>query len=1012
MDCGWTLFLTSICLCLNGFLQQLVVGQDSLQRNYADQLQRIAPREPGEAIATLEHNPGLKIELIASEPLVMDPVAVSFDEWGRAFVVEMRGYSERESERLGRIKLLEDTDQDGVFDNSTIFAERFRWPTAIVCGFGGVLVGDAPDIIFLKDVDGDKKADLRQIVATGFGTSNVQQLPNSFQWGLDNKLYGASGGNGGQLRCVATPGVIGTGKTAFRPGEAVDIRGQDFTIDPATFEISAIAGGTQFGMTFDRWGTRFVCSNSNHCQQIVFEEKYAARNSQQKVPRSRVSVAADGPAAEVFRISPVEPWRKVRTRLRVQGLVRGPVEGGGRAAGYFTSATGICCYDGDWLPEAFAGDLFIGDVGSNLVHRKKLSGSKIQRVANRTNMNSEFLRSADNWFRPVQIANGPDGSLIVIDMYRETIEHPASLPPIIKQHLDLNSGNRRGRIYRVRPNDGGIRNRRLPGNASLPQLIEMISHTNGWHRRTASRLLLERKYSTQENQYVVDRLRTRGLSSVRPETRIRSMYLLAAWNKVQSEDLIALLADPVPHVRIHALRQSERQLDSELTEKIIAMTDDEDLRVRFQVALSLGELATETGTAIARLAASDGLNSWMQTALSSSAGGVRAETIKCLVHQIDSNPQLLAKCRPLLLELAGQLAREATDQDLSDVAGVLRDLPTKHQRLIGEIISRLLQLPPESLQLLRSNLKSSGVSLEKIIENTKARSRRDAVDDELPIPERIVAVKLLSMDQPEPVSLILPRLLQLNQPPEIKQAAIELAVRFKDDEIGEALLMALPELSPALRSTALNAVLARTSWSERLLGHLEAGKISSVLVDATSRQRLMQHPDSAIAKRAGKQLGGRQNPDREKLVNRYIDQVAQVEGNLDRGQALFRKSCIACHRLEDQGKDIGPNLAAFANRGAAAMITNILDPNREVDPRFLSYRIQLLDGRMMLGVLANETATTVSLQDSSGKTETILRNEIEVMRSTTLSLMPENFGDELDTQQMADLIAYILSQSQ
>ncbi len=155
-----------------------------------------------------------------------------------------------------------------------------------------------------------------------------------------------------------------------------------------------------------------------------------------------VDIAGDDPAAEVFRISPDEPWR-------VAGTVQGLIEGGGRASGYFTAATGITIYRGNAFSSEFDGDAFVADCGSNLIHRKKVRpdgvGFKAERPADEQKV--ESLASTDNWFRPVQLANGPDGALYVADMYREVIEHPWSLPESIKKHLDLNSGNDRGRIY-------------------------------------------------------------------------------------------------------------------------------------------------------------------------------------------------------------------------------------------------------------------------------------------------------------------------------------------------------------------------------------------------------------------------------------------------------------------------------------------------------------------------------------------------------------------------------------
>ncbi len=997
---------------------QLAWGQDSLDRDYGDQLQRISPRTPASAAETIELNAGLKIELMASEPMVADPVAITFDPWGRAYVVEMRGYSEREEQLLGRIKRLEDTNGDGRFNKSVIYADQFRWPTAIVCVAGGILVGDAPDIIFLADRDKDGRADFRQVIFTGLGTSNVQQLPNNLQWGIDNHIYGASGGNGGRLRRVESAGASPLGTQPWLPFQPVDVRGRDFKINPITLKLESIAGGTQFGMTFDRWGTRYVCSNSDHCQQIIFEEQYAARNRQQKSVRSRVSIAIEGAAAEVFRSSPVEPWRKVRTRLRVQGLVRGPIEGGGRAAGYFTSATGICCYDGDLLPRQYAGDLFVGDVGSNLVHRKKITGDGIQKQASRTEFQTEFIRSTDNWFRPVQMANSPDGSLVVLDMYRETIEHPASLPPLIKQHLDLNSGNRRGRIYRVVPasHPSAQNKRQLPGDATLPQLVQMLGHANGWHRKTSARLLLEKSSDMTVSRIIADLIRKHGLTSPVPEARIRSLYLLSNLKALHQEELALLLLDKHPQVRIHTIRMTESYSDWNFDNQIIEMSNDVDPEVRFQVALTLGECDSETANAIAQLAAADGSSPWMQIALASSAHRDRGLVIQRLVELSFSKqgPALenaFNGCRELLLELTDQLVRQPTRQDLEIICKIMERWDDAHHPILrGEFVSRLIKLPETEMRFLRSTLLQQGISLQQVMEKTTLEAKKVALNQALDTPERVIAIAMLRMLKPETIGQSIQQLLKLNQAPEIKQAAIDLASNFDTLEMGEAILSRFTELSPATRSKALQVLLTRESWTRQLMRKLSTGEIPPVLVDAAVRQRIVRHRNADIQAQAKQVFGSPADADRKSLVQRYLSEVDPALGNLDRGRQLFRKSCVACHRLENEGQEIGPNLAAFANRGGAAMITNILDPNREVDPRFLSYQIQLRDGRNLLGVISNETAATLALRNSEGKTVTILRDEIDAMQSTRLSLMPENFEKEINPQAMADLLKYLLSQ--
>ena len=222
-------------------------------------------------------------------------MAMAFDESGRLYVAEMRDYSEQDKDRLGRVRLLEDTDGDGRFDKATIFAEDLSWPTAITCYDGGVFVGAAPDIYYLKDTDGDRKADVRKLVYTGFRRNNVQGLLNSFQWGLDNRIHGAASTSGGTDHAARR-------SLTFKP---VSVSGRDFSFDPRTLELRPESGGAQHGMTFDDWGRKFVCSNSDHIQLVMFEDRYLARNPYVSAPGARVSIAADGPQAEVFRTSPV-----------------------------------------------------------------------------------------------------------------------------------------------------------------------------------------------------------------------------------------------------------------------------------------------------------------------------------------------------------------------------------------------------------------------------------------------------------------------------------------------------------------------------------------------------------------------------------------------------------------------------------------------------------------------------------------------------------------------------------
>ena len=293
----------------------------------AERLPRLQPTELEQVMGTFEVKEGFELELAAGEPLVVDPVAMDFDASGRAYVVEMIGYSERRPERLGRIRFLSDEDQDGAFDQSSVFARDLPWPTAVICYDGGVFVGATPDVFYLKDTDGDGIADVRRRVLTGFAADsapyrvdqlNMQAMLNSFRWGPDNRIHGATGLAGGRVYSPMVPGQ-----------QPVNLRGRDFSFDPRSLDVRPESGGAQNGMSFDANGEKFVCSNSDHLQHVVYDDVYAGINPLAPSRLARISIAEDGPAAPVFRISPDEPWRVIRTKWRVAGAVRGPVEVGG-----------------------------------------------------------------------------------------------------------------------------------------------------------------------------------------------------------------------------------------------------------------------------------------------------------------------------------------------------------------------------------------------------------------------------------------------------------------------------------------------------------------------------------------------------------------------------------------------------------------------------------------------------------------------------------------------------------
>ncbi len=581
------------------------------------QMPRIPPTEPLQASASFKVRPGFRVELIASEPLISSPVAVAVDELGRAYVVEMRDYSERRPERLGRVHRLEDTDGDGRYDKATVFLDNLPWPTAITCWEGGVFIGATPDILYAKDTNGDGVADIREIIFTGFASSyapyatnklNVQALMNSFQWGPDNRIQGSASLSGGEVSLVDSPFTRHwreswadryAGRTVPWQTPSTNpalLRGHDFSFDPRSLELRTESGGGQHGMSFDSQGRKFVCSNSDHLQQILFNEGDVSTNPHHELPAARVSIAADGPAAEVYRLSPDEPWRVLRTRWRVAGLVEGPVEGGGRPSGYFTGATGVTVYRGDAYGPEFVDNAFIADCGSNLVHRKRLlpgaDGIVLRGERASDELKSEFLASTDNWFRPVQLFNGPDGCLWVIDMYREIIEHPWSLPAHLKQQMNLDSGRERGRLWRIAPEGNRQFSLKPDIHAGQPEKwVEQLAGANGWTADTTARLMTEsgnRKWLDSLEQLL------HGHSAV---GRMRALNLLATLGLLRAEHLALGLNDSEPMVRKNSIRIASEFPALSRNESVAAAlhdrVTDSDPAVRFARALNAPRLQSK-----------------------------------------------------------------------------------------------------------------------------------------------------------------------------------------------------------------------------------------------------------------------------------------------------------------------------------------------------------------------------------------------------------------------------------
>ena len=392
-----------------------------------------SPLSPADALKAFEVAPGLRVELVAAEPLVASPCAIAFDPKGRLFVAENRGYpiGPKEGEKpAGVIALLEDTDKDGRMDKRTVFADGLTFPNGVLPWEDGVIVTCAPDVLFLRDTDGDGVADERRLLLTGFATTGSTQLRvNAPTIGPGGWIYLAAGLSGGTVTCPEHP---------ERPPLKMT---SDIRFHSKTLEVELVDGKSQYGMSFDAFGNRFICMNRLPVQHVVFESKWLKRN-----PRLAFSETVQD-CNERHAFNGINGGRD---GVRLFPISSNITTADGHA-GSFSAACGVKVWQGEsWLTPECSGAVFSCDPTGNLVHADRLTAKGATFAAYPLYQGREFLASRDDWFRPVFLTKGPEGALYIADMYRKVIEHPDYLPEEVRKHTDFESGKNLGRIWRVR----------------------------------------------------------------------------------------------------------------------------------------------------------------------------------------------------------------------------------------------------------------------------------------------------------------------------------------------------------------------------------------------------------------------------------------------------------------------------------------------------------------------------------------------------------------------------------
>ncbi|MCC6289977.1 MAG: dehydrogenase [Chitinophagaceae bacterium] len=594
-----------------------------------DQPRYPGPLSPEESMKTFQFAEDFKAEVFAAEPLVTDPVDLQFDEDGNAYVVGMLdAYKPDSVKGKGKIVMLKDINEDGRADTAIVFADSIKEASSILPWDGGLLIAAAPNIMFYKDTDGDGRADHREIIFKGFFTGNEEAQITNLRFGIDNWIYANNTGQKGEItftRKPEAPKLLMSG---------ADFR---FRLDRNQFELST--GPGQFGLAINDWGHRFFTTNSIHISQAVIPMRYLARNPFLPAGFTSASINISDHDPLMFQVSATPYWREERTKRRNKEYQENKLDRVEYARDHFTGASGGTFYGGDAYADEYYGNIFTGDVSGNLVHRDVLhpldTVPYLQASRGGKEKDKEFLATTDTWFRPANCATGPDGNLYVIDMYRQHIETPISIPDDLETGMDFNAGDAYGRIYRIVPINGNKNKWQKPalGKASAAQLVELLAHKNQWWRLQAQRLLLQRK-----DKSVIPQVKQLVTLSNDPRTRLHALYVLEALDALDAGIIKQALKDTAAGVRENAVILAERF--PECFSSVEQLVTDSSIRVAFQAALSIGEFKSPgVIPALSKVVIKYGGNPWFSTAVLSAEQASSTDMLKTLAsNKFFDNP--------------------------------------------------------------------------------------------------------------------------------------------------------------------------------------------------------------------------------------------------------------------------------------------------------------------------------------------------------------------------------------
>ncbi len=952
------------------------------------------PLSAADALRSIQVPEGFKVELIASEPMVRDPINVAFSPDGSAWVVEMADYPLGSGEG-GRVKRLRDNDGNGTLDSVELFLTGLSYPTSVMPWRDGAIVIAAPDVLFARDTNGDGVADEREVLLSGIAESNPQHRASGFALGLDGWLNFTSGESTKEL-------------VSHRANKTFKVQHHDVAWNPDTGEIRATAGDTQFIRARDDFGNWFGNSNSYPMYQFVVDSRYQTAASIAGDSKQHLLTPAVAP--------PVFP--RSRTVDRFNDLF---------AFNRFTSACSSMIVRTPGLGPEMLGAALVCEPVHNLVARfqVKPSGSSFVGERFEADKTFDFFTSTDPFCRPVRAVNAPDGTVWILDMSRQVIEHPEWIPTAWQERLNVRSGEKLGRIYRVYHESYSPQH--LAAGVSTPnelkssELFSKLSNDNGAMRELAQLTLMwhEEKAGLEEADAIDSQLRRMAIEHANPAVRISALSCLTATDQLAAKDLIAALQDRDPRVVRVAIELSEpltRGSDAssiELRKQIVASADmDRGPQVDLQWLLTtLAFPLYETEDKLATVAARSLENSWIIRSLSLCQDPAQAKQLCVGLLAASKRPSglpnsVFADIQQCTSRLWSRLEPDAQKSLLNEH---FKDLPSSAETVLTPTQLLLLTAYSESkdnAKVDKSNKSKQVVDavLRKVTENSLVRM----TNNEAPESERLVLINLLGcgLVAEEQSLQAIEKLVDARQLPSVQEAALLAARRINSPTVGATIVRLWPRLTAEVRSVAATSMLTRKPWVEQLVAALEKGDIRTTDLDVATVQQLKSYGDRKIRTRCELVFG--KPTARATVVTQFMNEMPK-NAKAEDGKQLFADNCAVCHRPAEGKAMVGPAIDNLSHWTVEQWVTAIMDPNRAIEPKFHQYTVLTADGQVLAGVIQQRTAQSVRLAAVDGSEREVALSNIEEIRDSGVSLMPEGLEAKLSPEKLAALIAFLRS---